>query len=132
MVTRTPTESQEHKNLVEMMFNYFVKQGYTNLKADLEGKTQPDQIGKHIPDLTCNKNDTKKTFIILEAETCSTISDEHTESQWKTFYNKAKEIDGEFHIVVPKTCNNSSGRTLAEQRLKELGISADTIWTPSS
>lgn len=130
-MTREPAESREHKSLVRMMLNYFRNQGYTNLKADLEGETSPEQIDDHIPDLTCNKNDLERTFIVLEAETCGTIFDEHTEAQWKTFYRKAREVEGEFHLVVPRACNDDSGRTLARQRLTQLGITAHTIWIPS-
>ena len=130
MVTRAPAESKEHKDLIRMMLNYFRKQGYINLKADLTGENTPDPIGGHIPDLTCNKNDPNQTFIILEAETCTTISDEHTDSQWRTFYREAKRVKGEFHITVPRTCDDTSGITLAKQRLKELGIDADHIWRP--
>ena len=132
MVTRELAESEEHKSLVRMMLNYFRNQGYTNLRADLENETSPEQIGDHIPDLTCNKNDFGRTFMILEAETCSTISDEHTESQWRTFYRKARQVEGEFHLVVPRICGDDSGRDLANQRLRELGITADTVWTPSA
>ena len=112
------------------MLNYFRKQGYANLRADLENETPPEQIGDHIPDLTCNKNDYKETFIVLEAETCDLIFDEHTEGQWKAFYGKAKEVGGEFHLVVPRKCNDDSGRDLAKQRLQQLGITADQIWVP--
>jgi len=132
LVERSLAESEEHKRLVKMMLNHFKSKGYTNLKADLEGETPPNQIYGHIPDLTCNKNDAKGTFIILEAETCDTIFDEHTEDQWKTFYRKAREVGGEFHIVVPRTCNGESAFDLVEKRLKELGIRADSIWRPKN
>ena len=131
MVTRELAESREHRSLIRMMLNYFRNQGYTNLRADLESQTPPEQIGDRIPDLTCNKNDFGRTFIILEAETCSTISHEHTEEQWKAFYRKAREVEGEFHLVVPRNCDDDSGRSLARQRLSELEITADHIWTPS-
>jgi len=69
-----------------------------------------------------SKNDDKRTFIILEAETCGTISHEHTEKQWKTFFEKSKELDCEFHLVVPKLCGGDSGGNMANQRLAELHI----------
>lgn len=130
MVTRTLTESEEHRSLIRMMLNYFRRQGYINLKADLVGENTPDPVGEHIPDLTCNKNDPNRTFIILEAETCATISDEHTDSQWRTFYREARRLGGEFHLTVPRMCEQTFGDTLARQRLRELGISADHIWHP--
>ena len=128
MVERTPEAIKEHDGLVKMMANYFERQGSTQIKADLANYTRPDKINGHIPDLTCYKNG---TFIILEAETCDTIYGAHTESQWTSFYNYANRLNGEFHVVVPKTCDNKSGSDMANDRLKELRISAKTVWTPS-
>lgn len=81
LVARTLAESEKHKRIVRITLNHFKDLGYTNLKADLETETLPDQIGDHVPDLTCNKNDEQSTPIFLEAETCSTISHEHAEEQ---------------------------------------------------
>ena len=131
MAVRTPVESTEHRQLIRMMVNHFRNQGYTNIKADLDGYTQPEPISDgygntYIPDLTCNKNDRNSTRIVLEAETCGTIDDGHTAGQWRAF-TRAR---GDFHLVVPKTCGNESGRAKAQRRLRELGITAKEIWTP--
>ncbi len=128
---RNPTEATEHNKLIKMMANYFEKEGYKYIRADLSGYTRPNSItdfngNKYIPDLTCNKTDFKETRITLEAETCDTINDSHTARQWRAFYNAS----GEFHLVVPKTCGMQSGREKAQARLRELRISADEIWTP--
>ena len=128
MVVRTLAESEKHEKMVRMVLNHFKDQGYTNLKADLENETLPDQIGDYVPDLTCCKNDEKKTLIFVEAETCGTISHEHTEGQWKTFYRKSREVNGEFHLAVPRVCNGDSGQALAKQRLDELNINAHKVW----
>lgn len=131
MTFRSGTESVEHKRLIRMMVNYFSNQGYTNIKADIDGYPQPEPISDglwntYIPDLTCRKNDWSKTRIVLEAETCSTINDSHTAGQWRAF----ARASGEFHLVVPETCGNESGRTKAQRQLRALGITADEIWTP--
>lgn len=131
MADRKETSQQEHDNLVRMMVRHFDDLGYTNIKADLEGcELKPDEIDGHIPDLICNKNDTYGTKIILEAETCETISDDHTEDQWTSFRDAADEEGGEFHIVIPRICDSSSGREKVKERLEELEIEADEIWTP--
>jgi hypothetical protein len=109
--------------------NHFRNQGYSEFKADLEGYDQPDEISGYIPDLTCRKNDSKRTLILLEAETCNTIFEAHTEKQWTAFYNYAKQFDGEFHVVVPKTCDSKPGRDLANERLKQLRIFATKWWS---
>ena len=128
MVIRTLAESEKHKKMVRMMLNHFKDQGYSNLKADRENETLPDQIGDHVPDLTCCKNDEKRILIIVEAETCDTMSHEHTEDQWKAFYRKSREVNGEFHLAVPRVCNGDSGQALANQRLDELNIKAHKVW----
>ena len=116
MVNRNSSESFEHENLVRMMANYYTKQGYQNVKADIQGWFTPELIGKHIPDVTAQKND---LFIILEAETCTTIDDDHTKSQWLEFSK-----NGKFEVAVPKNCRDS-----ANTQLRGLGITA-TVWTP--
>jgi len=124
---RNPKESKEHKDLINMMARHFAGQGYRNIRADIPGMVTPDVIlgtkQNHVPDLTADKNSTR---IILEAETANTISADHTASQWSLFSDAAKKAGGEFHVVVPKGCRSS-----AEQRLADLGLRADEIWTPA-
>ncbi len=129
-MTRTSAESKEHIQLIEMMANHFKSLGCTDIKADLDGYSRPDSINGYIPDLTCYKNGVNRSLIILEAETCSSIFDQHTERQWTAFYNRSRTTGSEFHIVVPKTCNTSSSRESVKERLRQLGISANEIWTP--
>lgn len=128
---RTGAESQEHINLIAMMANHFKQKGYQNIKADMDGFLQPEPISdgkgnRYIPDLTCTKNDLLGTRIVLEAETCGTINDSHTAGQWTAF----ARAQGEFHVVVPKNCGLTSGREKAKARLRDLGITAQEIWTP--
>jgi hypothetical protein len=110
-----------------MMARYFATQGYRNIRADIPGLVTPNVIfgtkRNHVPDLTADKNG---TTVILEAETSSTIPDDHTASQWSLFSDAAKKAGGEFHVVVPK-----GYRSTAEQRLADVGIMADNIWTPT-
>lgn len=129
-MSRETPEHLKHESLINMMLDFFKDQGYVFIKADLKGKNVPSLIESYVPDLTCLKNDPRRTLIILEAETCGTIFHKHTEGQWKAFHRKASNEKGEFHIVVPKKCNNDSGDSLVRQRLSKLGIKA-TIWIPS-
>ena len=109
--------------------NELKKRGFTNLRATFENMTRPEQINDYTPDFTFNKNDKQRIFVIFEVETCSSITSKNTEKKWKAFYQQAKATgDGEFHLAVPKFCNGNSGRTLANQKLGELNIKADTIW----
>jgi len=123
---RSFPESQEHQDLVSMMVRHFEMEGYTAIKADILGMPKPAIIygtnSDHVPDLTAMKDD---TFIILEAETSSSILDDHTVSQWSLFADAAREAGGEFHVVVPK-----GSRGIAEQRAANVGIAIDTVWTP--
>lgn len=116
MVGRGPNESREHRDLVLMMANFFTKEGYLDVKADLINWNQPQVINGHIPDVTGIRNG---ELVILEAESCDTINDSHTADQWKAFSQ-----GGKFHVVVPKRC-----RTDANNRLTQLGLIA-TVWTP--
>ncbi len=123
---RDPKESREHEDLINMMAQYFTNQGFRNIKADVPGMKTPDTIvgtkSNHVPDLTANKNNMR---IILEAETSSSIFDDHTASQWSLFSDIAQKIGGEFHIVIPK-----GDRSAAERRAANLGFRIDMIWTP--
>lgn len=124
---RNLQESQEHSALIGMMVRHFANQGLRNIKADMPSMPTPDIINgtrqNHRPDLTAEKNG---VTVILEAETGSTITSEHTASQWSLFSDAAQKAGGEFHVVVPKGCRGS-----AEERVAALGINIKTIWTPT-
>ena len=124
---RNPSESSEHEDLIDMMVRYFRSQGFRNIKADVPGIPNPDVVygtkKNHVPDITSDRNG---IGIILEAETSSSIYDDHTASQWSLFSDAARKSGGEFHVVVPKGLRNN-----AEQRAADLGVKLDTIWTPN-
>jgi hypothetical protein len=124
-----------------MMANHFQTLGYTGMRADLKGYSEPQLIwwtgreqDAYRPDLTCLKNDAKRTQIILEAETCETIGIEHTRQQWRLFSARAKAIGGEFHVVVPKFCvrhgQQIAGGTLVTELAAEWGITVNRKWWP--
>jgi hypothetical protein len=135
MAHRNPSESQEHANLIRLMVNHFQRVGCWDIRADLPGYAQPEvirgTIQDHLPDVTCRRNDGRGTFIILEAETGSTVSDGHTASQWTLFADAAHQQGGEFHVVVPKLINGTAGSAVAQQRARQLGIVLHEAWTPT-
>lgn len=136
-MTRTiANEISEHDQLVLMMAQYYKKQGYTDIKADIPGWTSPESIfwidnpqKKYYPDLTCY--DSSGIYIILEAETCSTLSDQHTREQFKIFRAHATKVNGRFEVVVPRNCNGHSAREMISNIANNWGIALDSIWTPS-
>lgn len=138
-MSKSFNEQTEHDSLVKMMARYFATLGYLNIRADIEGHRKPESIYwknrpnvKYIPDLTCNKNDEGKTYVILEAETCDSLTDTaHTAEQWKLFSARARRLKGEFHVVVPRICGELSGSDRAQELADNLEIKITTIWMPS-
>jgi len=122
------SDEEVHREMMKTVLNEFTKQGFTNLQANFEGMTMPEKIGNYIPDLTCNRRDKHHEFVILEVETCCTLTRGQSEEKWRLFHEKARRMTGEFHLAVPKFCNGDSGRTLANQRVEQAGISADCVW----
>jgi len=125
-----------------MMANHFLTLGYLGILADLKGYNEPGLIwwtgrqqDAYRPDLICTKNDSVGTQIILEAETCESIGTEHTRRQWTLFSARAKQIGGEFHVVVPKLClrNNQfiTGAALVAEVEAAWGITVHRKWWPS-
>lgn len=130
-------EISEHDQLVLMMARYFKGLGYSEIKADIPGWTQPAGIfwtsspdKKYVPDLTCK--DSEGNFLILEAETCGTLEDAHTREQFKIFRAHANNSGGRFEVVVPKECSGNNTRLKIIQIAKGWGIVLDNVWTPGS
>jgi len=124
----TLVDEEVHREMMRTVLNEFTKQGFTNIRASVENMTAPEKIGDYTPDLTCNRKDKQKEFVILEVETCNTVTQEQSEEKWRVFREKSKEMKGEFHLAVPKFCNGNSGRVLANQRLECARIRADYVW----
>jgi hypothetical protein len=121
-------DEEVHRAMMKTVLKEFTRQGFTNIRANFEGMTMPEKIDDYTPDLTCNRKDKQHGFVILEVETCNTIAQRQSEEKWRVFYEKSRKITGEFHLAVPKFCNDNSGRTLANQRLEEFRIKADYVW----
>jgi hypothetical protein len=119
----------EHVSMVKSIANYLSSKGFSAIKADLPDQSQPDLIywektkKGHVPDVTATLNNQNYIF---EVETDDSVNDEHTEDQWTLFAANAKQYSKQFIVVVPK-----GSETKAHQRLEELKISANDIWTVS-
>jgi len=128
-LTINPLADEEvHREMMKTVLKEFTKQGFTNMRANVENMTAPEKIGGYAPDLTCNRKDMQRGFVILEVETCNTMTQVQSEEKWRAFCEKSKEMTGEFHLAVPKFCNGNSGRTLANQRLERARIKVDYVW----
>lgn len=136
MVRTATNEISEHDQLILMMARYFKQLGYTDIRADIPGWTQPQYIfwsnnpnQTYIPDLTCL--DTNGVLVILEAETCNSFKDQHTQEQFRIFRAHASNNKGRFEVVVPRTCPGNDGITSIKNIASGWGITIDNIWTPT-
>jgi len=137
MVRINANEISEHDQLVTMMAKYFKQLGYTNIKADIPGWPKPDYIywtnqpnNRFYPDLTCNDNDRRE--IILEAETCQTLNDQHTKEQFEIFRAHANKVGGRFEVVVPRMCAGRDTTQLIREIASRWRINLDNVWIPST
>jgi len=100
---------------------------FKNIQADVKGYSTPSEINwkgdesGHIPDLKAVGTKTSKEFI-FEVETDDSISDNHTEDQWRLFAAYAKQNNGVFYVIVPK-----GSKQKAESRLKDLELEGK-VW----
>jgi hypothetical protein len=139
---RSYEEQSVHDSLVRMMVNYYSTQGCLNIHADLENLSRPMKFywtGREsetfIPDLTCQKNDLRRTEIILEAETCESLGSDHTRQQFQLFSANALHHGKEFHVVVPRLCSVDGRIVTAESLVKHnaatWNVTVHRIWWPS-
>jgi hypothetical protein len=142
VATRTYEEQSAHDSLVRMMVNYYSTQGCVNIRADLENFSRPVAIywkrreqERFIPDVTCQKNDLKKTQIILEAETCESLGSDHTRQQFELYSAHAAQFGKEFHVAVPRLCslggNIVTGQSLVQRHAAAWRVTIHKIWWPS-
>jgi len=135
-MTKFQAELSEHDALVLMMARFFIKEGYSDIRADIPGWLRPDGIcwtdkpeHKYFPDLTCTDNSGK--LVILEAETCESLATQHTKAQFRIFSAHASNTNGRFEVVVPKNCNGNPTNQRVLQLARQWGLTLQNIWTPS-
>lgn len=116
----------DHDDMVRTLASHLKQNQHTDVKADIEGYTQPallhwetTQQG-HIPDVTS----TRGHDFLFEVETADSINDTHTQDQWKLFSANAKQHSKSFVVVVPK-----GSEAEARQRAQLLGVALLDVWT---
>jgi hypothetical protein len=115
-------ESSEHRRLVRVLIDYFLRNGFAVTNADCEGYTQCPEIEGRISDVWGKNND--GLIAIGEAKTNDDIENERTDIQFRTFSNlvisQGQPLAGTpvpFYIGVPNGYENQ-----VRNRLTQLGI----------
>lgn len=91
-----------HTQLVEALVRKF-EQDRLTVQADHIGHENgaPDPIAGYVPDIYARNS---SAAIVAEAETCDSLSDDHTFRQWSAFSRFTSYPGGNFHVIVPKYC----------------------------
>lgn len=111
----------EHDSIVASVANSLRANGFSEIKADLQGYDQPIRIiwesteQGHIPDLSAVKDQQQHIF---EVETGDTITIQHTADQWKLFSTYANQHNSIFYVVVPKGYASQAQKQLQVLNLK--------------
>jgi|GEM_PF-1933626 len=135
MANRSEQEAQEHADMIKRLAEHFARQGYTEIKADIEGYELPAAAktprGEFIPDITCFMPGKFRKFLAVEVETCRSIFDPHTVDEWEALGREARIHAGEFHVAVPRLCGIETGEELVKKRMSQLGYTyrPHRIWS---
>ncbi|MFO7156862.1 MAG: hypothetical protein DIU72_009635 [Pseudomonadota bacterium] len=120
--------------LCALMAEYFRLEGCVDVRADAPGYLPPEKIvgslRDHAPALTCRRNDSRGTAILLDTLLVEGGAMEIGEvvSRLQLFSSAAQAIDGELHLVVPEWVGGCSGEELARALLRRLGLRVNRIW----
>ena len=116
------------------MAEYFRLEGCVDVRADAPGYLPPEKIvgslRDHAPALTCRRNDSRGTAVLLDTLLVEGGAMEIGEvvSRLQLFSSAAQAIDGELHLVVPERVGGCNGEELARALLRRLGLRANRIW----
>lgn len=119
MSTRITERSQKtHVALIRALVKKYEEDGYY-VKADHihHPNGAPPEINGFVPDIAAYSGNALK--IIAEAETCDTISDDHTRQQWEAFSKSMYR----FEVIVPKSCFEE-----AQRQANLWAINVDKWW----
>ena len=98
--------SAEHQNLAKGLIQYLNANGWQVTHASgIQGYQAPYQVGDYIPDVIAKAQNGLLAF--GEAETCESVTSEHTAAQVDVFSNRIMSNGGAtipFFIVVPESC----------------------------
>lgn len=115
---------EEHDRMVAALAQGLVKEGYQDVRADVEAFDPPNELvwedeeEGFVPDITGEK----ERLVIIEVETADSIHDAHTEAEWAMFAAAALIKGGVFIVAVPRRAVDD-----ARARLRALQIEA-TVW----
>lgn len=56
LTTNALADKEVHREMMKTVLKEFTKQGFTNMRANVENMTAPEKIGGYAPDLTCNRD----------------------------------------------------------------------------
>lgn len=105
-----------HNEIIRTLASTLENQGYS-IKADhIQDYPSPTEVNGHIPDIIATSFQKR---IIVEVETCESISKEHTLSQFRAFSNTGSE----FHVTVPDSCLDT-----AKHQVRDWNIRVDHWW----
>ena len=125
-------ETEQRRQLLWLMAEYFKVLGYTDLKARLPGYVAPVMLSgtleDHRPDLTCRQSNGARTPMLLEAVPGEEIEDARMEHRWTLLSSASKLYGAELHFVVPKWTADGPGDRLLRRRLERLEIAPQRIW----
>ena len=114
---RDSETKQSHIHLISAMVNKLIADGW-KVSADHIGypNGSPPQFNNFVPDIYAKKGSKE---IIIEAETCDSLSDE-TRVKW-TALSSNKNI--EFSLIIPKKCVDK-----AKELAKKWNIQVKDFW----
>jgi hypothetical protein len=101
--------TEEHRRLVKVLIDKFVKDGLSIVTADYEGYLKPRKQGRHEPDVVAEAPN--GLLVIGEAKLCDRLTTTKTMEQLNDFSTRQAK-DGPlkgtpipFHIITPMGCN---------------------------
>jgi hypothetical protein len=99
MAYRPPSIASLHSRMVYDQAMELTRLGYVDVRADDIGWPggTPAMIGGHVPDVTARG---RRGLLVVEVETCDTITLAQTRSQWTAF----SSTPGTFRVLVPTSC----------------------------
>ena len=118
----------EHDSMIEFLADALYARNLTDVRADIPGYKKPSLITRpgsetgSIPDATAYEG---AQLLIYEVETADSISDPHTEDQWKLFAEYAASNNAIFYVAVPPMDTGA-----ARKRLQELSLNVKVVSIP--
>ena len=125
-------ESEDRRQLIWLMAEFFRTVGYTDVKARLPGFSPPPVLSgtleDHRPDVTCRQTNSARTPLIAEVVTPDSLRDPGIEHRWSLLGSAAKLYNAELHFVVRKWSPVGSPEARLKLRLAQMELTAHRVW----